>query len=249
MSGNLAQKLREGTQQSHTMSENTAFMKCFLKGIVEKEPLRKLLANLYFVYSNIEAELERHKDHPVIKNIYFPQLNRKSSLELDLAYFYGDNWQQEITPTEGGETYVKRIQEIGNTEPALLTAHAYVRYLGDLSGGQGLKKIVRSALDLPDENGTNFYEFEAFSSLGEMRDFKMTYRDALNNLPVDDALADKIVEEANYAFKLNRDVFHDLENDVKNAIGDHVFELITKQDKEGSTENHSRNNSEQLVSV
>lgn len=246
MSGNLAKKLREGTQKSHTMSENTAFMKCFLKGIVEKEPLRKLLANLYFVYSNIEAELERHKDHSIIKNIYFSQLNRKPSLAEDLAYFYGENWEQEIAPTEGGKTYVNRLKEIGNTEPALLVAHAYVRYLGDLSGGQGLKKIVRSALDLPDEKGTSFYEFEAFSTPNEMRDFKIKYRNALNDLPVDDALADKIVEEANYAFKLNRDVFHDLENDVKNAIGDHVFDLITKQDKPGSTEPHK---SEQLVNT
>jgi len=46
----LATCLREGTQHSHTAAENTAFMKCFLKGIVEREPFRKLLANLYLVY-------------------------------------------------------------------------------------------------------------------------------------------------------------------------------------------------------
>ncbi|MGA7934020.1 MAG: biliverdin-producing heme oxygenase, partial [Kovacikia sp.] len=30
MSQDLARRLREGTQHSHTAAENTAFMKCFL---------------------------------------------------------------------------------------------------------------------------------------------------------------------------------------------------------------------------
>jgi hypothetical protein len=45
MHQNLAEQLREGTKHSHTAAENTAFMKCFLKGTVEQEPFRKLLAN------------------------------------------------------------------------------------------------------------------------------------------------------------------------------------------------------------
>jgi heme oxygenase len=236
MSGDLATKLREGTQKSHTMSENTAFMKCFLKGIVEREPYRKLMANLYYVYCAIEEELERLKDEPIIKETYFPILNRKEHIEEDLAYFYGEDWKTQISPFEAGKTYVQRIHEVASSEPALLIAHAYVRYLGDLSGGQSLRKIVRSALELPEHQGTRFFEFDAFSSPSAIREFKANYRDALNTLPIDDALIDKIVAEANLAFKLNRDVFHELEPDVKEAIGDHVFELLTKQDKPGSTE-------------
>lgn len=63
---NLSTRLREGTTQSHTTAENTAFMKCFLKGIVEREPLRKLLADLYFVYSTLETALQSHVNHPII---------------------------------------------------------------------------------------------------------------------------------------------------------------------------------------
>ena len=236
MCSDLASQLREGTKQSHTMAENTAYMKCFLKGIVEKEPFRKLLANFYFVYSTLEAELSRHQTHPVVGLIYFPELNRQANLEEDLAFYYGENWREEIAPSEAGKVYVARLQEISNTEPELLVAHAYVRYLGDLSGGQGLKSIVRSALELPSDKGTRFYEFDAFSSVGEIREFKGKYRDALNSLPVDAELIDKIVAEANNAFALNRDVMHDLEPEVKAAIGDRQFNLITQQDSPGSTE-------------
>ena len=245
----LASQLREGTKQSHTMAENTAYMKCFLKGIVEKEPFRKLLANLYFVYTTLEAELLRHRDHPVVGLIYFPELNRKASLEKDLAFYYGDNWQDQIAPSEAGKVYVDRIKEISNSKPALLVAHSYVRYMGDLSGGQALKNIVRSALSLPPDQGTNFHQFDAFPSVEARRGFKGRYRDALNSLPVDNELIKKIVAEANAAFALNRDVMHALEPEVKAAIGDHVFDLITRQDIPGATERAPGNSSVELINV
>ncbi|BAY62103.1 heme oxygenase [Calothrix brevissima NIES-22] len=249
MSTDLASKLREGTKHSHTMAENTAFMKCFLKGIVEREPFRKLIANLYLVYSALEEQLQRYSTHPVVSLIYFPILNRKANLEKDLAYYYGENWREQISALEAGKVYVERINEVANTEPALLVAHAYVRYMGDLSGGQSLKKIIRSALDLPENEGTGLHEFEQLPSVEAIRAFKGKYRDALNALPVDDALAEKIIAEANYAFELNRNVVHELEADVKAAIGDHVFDLITRQDLPGSTERSPGNNAIRLVAA
>ncbi len=236
MSNNLALKLREGTSHSHTLAENTAFTKCFLKGIVERDPFRKLLADFYFLYSTLEEELERHKDDPVISKIYFPELNRKQNLAKDLEYYYGENWAADIFPSVAGQTYVARIREVSQSEPALLVAHSYVRYMGDLSGGQSLKNIARSALELPADQGTQFYEFEQISTAEARREFKGKYRDGLNALPIDETVEQKIVDEANHAFKLNRDVVHELEADVKEAIGDHVFELITRQEIPGATE-------------
>jgi heme oxygenase len=238
MSSHLDVRLREGTQHSHTAAENTAFMKCFLKGIVEREPFRKLLANLYFVYSALEAEFHRHRHHPVVGLMYFPELNRKANLEADLAFYYGDNWQDQIAPLAAGQVYVDRIRAIANTDPVLLIAHAYTRYMGDLSGGQALKTIVRSALELPPNQGTSLHEFEQLPTPEAKRAFKEQYRQTLNSLPLDEATMQRIVDEANYAFTLNRDLVHDLEDDVKAAIGDHVFDLITQQDRLGSTEPH-----------
>lgn len=236
MSQDLAQRLREGTKQSHTAAENTAFMKCFLKGIVEREPFRKLLANLYLVYSTLEAELERHRDHPVVGPMVFPELNRTANLEKDLAFYYGENWREQIVPLPAGQVYVDRLREIANTDPALLVAHSYTRYMGDLSGGQALKNIVRSAMKLPPDQGTGLHEFEHLPTVEAKRAFKEKYRDALNSLPVDEDTIQRIVAEANYAFHLNRDVVHELEDDVKAVIGEHVFELLTLQDRPGSTE-------------
>ena len=245
----LATELREGTKQSHTMAENTAFMKCFLKGIVEREPFRLLTADLYFLYSALEAEMQRHKDHPAIAPVYFPELERKAKLEEDLEFYYGEDWKEKITPSPEGKNYVARIHEIADSEPALLVAHAYVRYMGDLSGGQALRNIVRSALDLPPDKGTGLHEFDQIPTVEARRAFKAKYRDALNSLPVDEDLAQKIVAEANYAFQLNRNVVHELEPAVKAAIGEHVFDLVTRQNIPGSTERSPGNTSVELVSA
>jgi heme oxygenase len=181
--------------------------------------------------------------------IYFPELNRTENLEKDLAFYYGDNWQAEIVPSEAGKVYVERIKEISNSEPELLVAHSYVRYMGDLSGGQALKNIVRSALSLPTDQGTNFHQFDAFPSVEARREFKGKYRDALNSLPVDNELIEKIVAEANDAFALNRDVMHSLEPEVKAAIGEHVFDLITRQDIPGATERAPGHGSVELITA
>lgn len=247
MSQNLAERLREGTKHSHTAAENTAYMKCFVKGIVEREPFRKLLANLYLVYSTLEEALRQHLDNPVVGALYFPELNRTANLEKDLAFYYGENWREQIIPLPAGKVYVERIREIAATNPVLLIAHAYTRYMGDLSGGQALKNIVRSALNLPPNCGTALHEFEAFPTIEARRAFKEKYRQALNSLPIDEETIQRLIDEANYAFKLNRDLMHDLEDDVKAAIGEHVFDLLTRQDKPGSTEGTSDSNSRETA--
>lgn len=233
MSSNLATKLREGTKKAHTMAENVGFVRCFLRGVVEKNSYRKLVANFYFVYTAMEEELERHKDHPVVSKIYFPELHRKHTLEQDLAYYYGAGWRDQVTASAAGQKYVDRIREIANTEPELLVGHSYTRYLGDLSGGQVLKGIAQRAMNLVDGEGTAFYEFE---TIADEKAFKTTYRQSLDEIDLDEAAADRIVEEANDAFGLNMAMFQELEGNLIKAIGQMLFNSLTNRRRRGSTE-------------
>ena len=91
MSITLATQLREGTKKSHTMAENTGFVTCFLKGVVDKSTYKNLLADLYLVYSVMEDEVGRlcKEGHPVIAPIGFSELNRRESLEKDLVFYCG----------------------------------------------------------------------------------------------------------------------------------------------------------------
>jgi heme oxygenase (biliverdin-producing, ferredoxin) len=233
MSSNLATKLREGTKKAHTMAENVGFVKCFLKGVVEKTSYRKLVANLYFVYSAMEEEMERHQNHPILSKINFPQLNRKKSLEQDLSFYYGSNWREQVAPSSAGTAYVEHIRKISATQPELLVAHSYTRYLGDLSGGQILKKIAQQAMNLSDGQGTAFYEFQEIS---DEKAFKREYRQALDELSVDEATADRIVDEANATFAMNMKLFQELEGNLIKAIGQMLFNTLTRRRTSGSTE-------------
>jgi heme oxygenase len=233
MSSNLATKLREGTKKAHTMAENVGFVKCFLKGVVEPTSYRKLVANLYFVYSAMEEEMERHQQHPILSKMYFKELNRQRSLEQDLKYYYGNQWREQISLSPAGEAYVQRIREVSNSAPELLISHLYTRYLGDLSGGQILKGIAQRAMNLADGQGTAFYEF---SEIPDEKQFKNTYRQRLDELPVDETTADRIVEEANAAFGMNMKMFKELEGNLIKAIGVMLFNSLTRRRTRGSTE-------------
>jgi heme oxygenase len=112
-------------------------------------------------------------------------------------------------------------------------AHSYTRYLGDLSGGQILKNIAVNAMNLTDGQGTAFYEFETIS---DEKAFKNQYRAALNELPIDEATADRIVDEANDAFGKNMKMFMELEGNLIKAIGQMLFNTLTRRRSRGSTE-------------
>lgn len=211
MSTNLAQKLREGTTKSHSMAENVSFVKSFLGGVVDKNSYRKLVANLFFIYSAIEEELEKNQDHQVIKYIYFPKLYRKNSLVEDLTYYYGNNWSKFIEPSAATRSYIERIHQIGYNNPELLIAHSYTRYIGDLSGGQILKKIAKNAMHLPNNLGTSFYDFHLIQ---DEKLFKDQYRNSLNDIPLNPLEIEQIIAEANIAFNLNMKIFQELNSNI-----------------------------------
>jgi len=233
MSVALAAQLREGTKKAHTMAENTGFVSCFLKGVVDKLSYRRLVANLYFLYSAMEEEIGKLKDHPVVGPIAFDQLNRRAVLEEDMAYYFGADWRNQVQPTPGAKIYIDRIHQVASEAPELLVGHHYTRYIGDLSGGQILKNIAQKAMNLGDHDGLRFYEFDA---IPDEKGFKVGYRQALDALPIDQATADRIVEEANQAFHLNMTMFQELEGNLVAAIGKVLFGFLTRRQRTGSTE-------------
>ncbi|XP_029446278.1 heme oxygenase 1 isoform X2 [Rhinatrema bivittatum] len=168
------------------------------------------MASLYYVYEALEEEIERNKEHPAYAPVYFPvELHRRAALEEDLRYFYGPSWQREISCPEATRKYVERLHHVGQQEPELLVAHAYTRYLGDLSGGQVLKKIAQKALHLPASGeGLAFFSFDAVSSATK---FKQLYRSRMNSIEMNDGTKAKVLEEAKTAFLLNVKVFEELQ--------------------------------------
>ncbi|XP_040491325.1 heme oxygenase 2 [Ursus maritimus] len=206
----LSELLKEGTKEAHDRAENTQFVKDFLKGNIRKELFKLATTALYFTYSALEEEMERNKDHPAFAPLYFPmELHRKEALIKDMEYFFGEDWEEKVRCSEAAQKYVERIHYVGQNEPELLVAHAYTRYMGDLSGGQVLKKVAQRALKLPSTGeGTQFYLFE---NVDNAQQFKQLYRARMNALDLNLKTKERIVEEANRAFEYNMQIFNELD--------------------------------------
>ena len=144
----LAQRLRSETAQAHRRVESTRFVKGILRGVMDIESFITMQAGLYMIYEVMERELERHRNHPLVGQFVFPELLRTAVLEKDLETLAGPEWRQQLKNTPAREAYIGRIEWLSENEPELLVAHHYTRYLGDLSGGQAVAKIVRRALGL-----------------------------------------------------------------------------------------------------
>ncbi len=217
------------------MAENTGFVSCFLKGVVDKSSYRILVADLYFVYSALEEEIAKlhEQGHPVVAPMGFPELNRRDALEQDLIFYFGRDWANLAKQTPAAEDYVSRIHQVGQESPELLVAHHYTRYIGDLSGGQILKVIAQKAMKLEGNEGLCFYNFD---EIDDAKAFKSHYSATLDALPIDQPTADRIVEEANKAFYYNMAMFKELEGNLVAAIGKVLFGFLTRRQRSGSTE-------------
>jgi len=218
----LALQLKEGTKVSHSAAENTKFVSSFLKGVVSRDNYKQLTANFYYVYRAMEEEIEKLDDFPLHDKL----LNRTDKLAQDLRYYYGVMWRDLAKPSKATEEYVKRIKVIAQQSPYLLVAHHYTRYMGDLSGGQILSNIAKKALNLTTE-GLKFYEFD----IPNMKEYKDKYRQTLNDLNMSDVQISMLIDEANYAFKLNMLLFDELQGNPIKSIVKVLFSYIRERFK------------------
>lgn len=218
----LSELLAAGTKESHEKAENTQFVKDFLRGRIRRELFKLGTVALYFTYTAMEEEIERNKEHAAIAPLYFPaEIHRHEALARDLEYFYGEDWESQVSCSPAAQHYVERIREVGSSDPALLVAHAYTRYMGDLSGGQVLKKVAQRALKLPTTGeGVYFYQFDGIHSA---KAFKQLYRSRMNELDLDQPTKERIVAEANLAFQFNMEVFSELE-EIGKTLQDEVLD-------------------------
>ena len=84
--------------------------------------------------------------------------------------------------------YTARLRQLASGGPEdvqRLLAHAYVRYLGDLSGGQFIKRQLAKVYELEDGEGLSFYEFKQLggtgsATIGDMKKIKEWYRNGMN---------------------------------------------------------------------
>lgn len=208
MTAGLAEALRHGTRALHTEVERSDFMRVLLRGQMERSAYIQLLRNLHALYDSLEAALVGCREHPLLATLHDPRLFRAAALGQDLDMLHGPGWYGAIGIQPACETYRTRLQHLARHAPELLVAHAYVRYLGDLSGGQQLKRIVSRSLGLPGgPAGTAFYDFGDDAQTAALT---TRFRERLARIPAGPRDIAGIVAEAQDAFGRHRQLFEQL---------------------------------------
>ncbi|KAM3578339.1 hypothetical protein VKS41_009240 [Umbelopsis sp. WA50703] len=242
----LAAAMREGTKAVHRAAENSVFTKRFLRGQINLEEYGRYINSLYFIYTSMETLLEKHKNHPTVELIYFPvEVNRREALLEDMEYYYGKPQVAKLispdTITPAVKNYIEAMEAACEKNPALLIAHSYSRYLGDLSGGQILAKRLKTHIfhlsekdaEWDSKDGLHFYHFE---NIGIVPEFKDMYRERLNAARVDADTRDLVVAEAVKSFELNIALFDEVEQLSQKKLLTSTKVTISKADAEEKVE-------------
>ncbi|MET0967901.1 MAG: biliverdin-producing heme oxygenase [Tardiphaga sp.] len=189
-----------GTKTLHTEAERSGIIRDLLRGEASRAGYVLLQRNLLPAYRALETALERHRDTPALAALAAYRLDRATALEADLhALCDGDFAAVPMLPA--GEAYAGRIEDAARDDGALLIAHAYTRYLGDLSGGQILKRLLAKKPGLA-PNELSFYDFPN----RDLTQLKTEYRNALDQAGAQVNNPEAVIDEGSVAFKLNTDL-------------------------------------------
>lgn len=204
----FSRQLRESTSDSHRRTEQTPFMAGLVTGELDRTAYLALLGQLRHVYAALEASWWRHETVPGIRPLLEPRLRRLAAIDADLKAL----GQPDPPPPLAATThYAQRLCDVGARWTAGWVAHHYTRYLGDVSGGQVLRRTLKRHYGI-EAAATTFLDFAALGPLGS---FKATYRATLDALPWDAAERARVVQEAVRAFEHNHALFTELLTKVR----------------------------------
>lgn len=198
----LSAAMREGSKAEHQDAEDSSFMAALLGGEVSERGYADYLLRLRVVYAAMEAVIRDRLDDPAVAAVHDEALERLAAIDADLDHWCTDDVRTVDSPA--ADAYRARLE--GADWGGLLVAHHYTRYLGDLSGGQAIGRILDRTFEL-DGAGIAFYDF---SSIQKPKLYKDAYRARLDALGLGEDEKQRVVEEVKVAFGLNQALFREL---------------------------------------
>lgn len=196
----LSTLLRTGSQAEHAAAESSSFMSELLAGRVDGAGYAHYLGLLRRVYEALEDTAGELAGDPIASAVIDPSIERLAAIDADL-----DHWGRVEVESPATDAYVARIR--ASTQwGGLFVAHHYTRYLGDLSGGQAIGRIMAREFGL-EGVGTAFY---AFPEVPKPKLYKDAYRSRLDALGLDAAERERVLDEVKAVFALNGGLFAEL---------------------------------------
>ncbi len=198
----LSDQCKSRTRTLHVTAERSGITAEILRGKVTLGGYALLLGCLEPIYEEMERQLAKRARDPGVGRIVDPAVLRHATLTHDLAELVGEDWRLRLPRLIEGDRYLDQIRAAGDGDGSKLIAHAYVRYLGDLNGGQALAKLLSRSLDLP-ASALSFFQFPM---IADMAGFRTAYRAVIDQAGREIPDPDAVVSEAALVFQLNIDL-------------------------------------------
>lgn len=207
----LSQELKSHTAAAHRDAEESTFVAELMGGTLDVAALAALLAQSLVIYRALESALATHAGDAQLGGFIDPKLARVAALEADMAFHFGADWEAQLADgsiviVPATVAYADKLATLGRESIEFLLAHHYVRYMGDLSGGLIISRMVQRHYGVS-EAGLNFYDFP---EIPKSKPYKDAYRERLDGTDFSRAQKDAILAFAQESFELNRAVFVDL---------------------------------------
>jgi heme oxygenase len=200
----LSVAMKEGSTAEHDAAESSPFVSELLAGRINGQGYADYLLRLRVVYGALEDAVRARRDDPLVVAVYDPALERLTAIDADLDYWAPRAAHEVESPA--AQAYRDRVT--GASWGGALVAHHYTRYLGDLSGGQIIGKILDRKFGLGGA-GLAFYEFPI-----RPKPYKDAYRARLDGLGLDTDEIASAVDEVKVAFRLNQTLFDELADNL-----------------------------------
>ena len=205
----LSAAMKQGSAAEHDDAEHSAFMSSLFDGKVNETGYADYLRRLRVVYATMESLGHELADDPIAGRVIDPALERLAAIDADLDVWAPGETHDVVS--EAASAYASAIAASA-AWGGLFVAHHYTRYLGDLSGGLAIGKILDRHFEL-DGKGLNFY---TFAGIPKTKPYKDAYREKLDaigaGLTPDERL--RVVDEVKTAFTLNQQLFAELSADL-----------------------------------
>lgn len=214
-------RLRASTTGDHHNAEHSPFLVDLARGDISLDAYQLLLTQLRVVYGELEAIAEFHRSDPVAGAFVDEALHRVPALEADLQalrlrraaahHGFGPGPVEELPVLGEALAYRDRIRAAA-ASPVRFVAHHYTRYLGDLSGGLHIGRVLARRLDLDEHRGAAYFQFPR---INDPDAFKADYRRALDEAAWSGTERDDLIDEVHVAYRLNTGLFGGIDRHLK----------------------------------
>jgi heme oxygenase len=190
--GPRVRRLHARIGKAHHQAEGMAFSRALLEGQATPRQLAALIRSLVPAYALIESRGPALARSLGAGSMPWDSLSRATALRHDVAILAALG---PTAPSAAAQAWLDQLERLSQEAPQRFMAHVYVRYGGDLSGGQQLAEKARIILAEHNLPSLEFWQFPR-----PVAELKQGLHDAFEALRLSADQEEELLQEAETAF-------------------------------------------------